>query len=209
MLRECFVAIVFMTLVLFSNLAFAQEGLLVRKDGNWVTANFSTDELKKPGRLCIRYNNYWCLKSASWQGETGADSRGHAKFESAVYGARAFFITMRSYRFRHGLRSSYAIFNRYAPASDCVGSLKRDSETGKCPLGENPSLLYAKKVAEALGLDVNDDIKLFDDERRMDVTVAKTLARAVLQFELGKSFNVSDELLIQGIEAAGIKLIPE
>lgn len=75
---------------------------------------------------CAGINNYWCIKtpgSASWKGQTGADSSGHAIFSDPVYSARAFARLMRIYRFRHGLLTLRQVAQRYAPPGDCVGSL--------------------------------------------------------------------------------------
>lgn len=188
--------------------ATAQEGLLVATDDGQVPVSFTEEELNAPGRLCIRFNNYWCIKGAGWRGETGRDDRGHAIFSDASFGARAFFYTMRSYRFRYDIKTTRQIFARYAPSSDCVGSLPRDPETGLCPQGENPTVAYARTVAEAMGIGLDDDIGLFDTARRIDVAKAKKLARGVLRFEIGQQYDVTDTLLDEGIALAGIEPMP-
>lgn len=184
-----------------------ESPLLIKRNGILMPANYTEAELARPGRLCIRYNNYWCIKSSGWRGEVGQDDRNHAIFEGPEYGARAFFRVMRTYRFRHGLRSTYEIFNRYAPSDDCIGSLPRDPETGLCPNNAiNPTYQYALSVAEALGVGVDDDINLFDDEERVDRGVAHRLARAVLKFEVGKRHDVTDELLDEGLRLADLQV---
>lgn len=188
----------------------AQEGLLVRVDGQWEPAAYTTSQLNEPGMLCIRYNNYWCIKGSTsnpWVGQTGLDDRKHAIFETAEHGARAFFVVMRSYHNKHGLRTTHQIFNRYAPADDCVGSLPRDPETNRCPEGENPTMLYARRVAEALSLGPNDDIGLFDAQGRAQLDVALALARGVVQFELGPNRQVTDDLVRDGLALAGIETV--
>ncbi len=184
----------------------SQEGLIVKRSGEWVAADFTAEELERPGRVCIRFNNFWCLKRAGWQGEVGHDSRDHTKFSESAYAARAFFKTMRTYRYLHGLKSTSEIFNRYAPQSDCIGSLPRNSRTGECPNGENPSALYARNVAAALGKGPDEDIELFVDRSTVRWEVAKQLAKAVVAFELGREYSVTDALLRDGLKRANLEV---
>ena len=181
-----------------------KDGLLVKIAGRWNQAAFTSDQLNQPGMLCIRHNNYWCIKAVGWNGEIGQDDRNHAIFSEAKFGARAFFRLMRNYRFRHDLKTTREIFGRYAPFTDCIGSLPRNPETGECPNGPNPTLQYATTVAASMGVGIDDDIGLFDVEEKIDRDKAHTLARAVAQFELGSRFDVTPALLDQGIELAGL-----
>ena len=98
-------------------------------------ASFTPVELKGPGMRCIHHNNYWCVKTPKddqWVGQTAKDPANHAIFDDATYSARAFTRIMRSYRFRHNLRTARQILSRYAPSSDCLGSQRF------CPVG-NPN----------------------------------------------------------------------
>ncbi|HZW46804.1 MAG TPA: hypothetical protein VFF61_04710, partial [Microvirga sp.] len=36
---------------------------------------------------CVKLNNYWCIKSARWNGEIATDGEGHVGFASALHGA--------------------------------------------------------------------------------------------------------------------------
>ena len=192
--------------------AHGQEGLLVLVDGECQPASYSSAELNRPGMLCIRYKNYWCVKGSSvdpWRGQSGLDERNHAIFETAAYGARAFFGIMRTYHQKHDLRSTYEIFGRYAPADDCVGSLPRDPRTNECPHDENRTLQYARKVAAALGVGIHDDIGLFDSHGRADFEVAEVLAQGVVQFELGANRRVSADMILTGLAMAGIDPISQ
>jgi len=183
-----------------------QDGLLVKRDEQWIPASYTDEELAQPGMLCIRHKNYWCIKSADWNGEIGQDDRNHAIFSDAKFGARAFFRLMRNYRFRHGLKTTRQIFSRYAPFDDCIGSLPRDLETGQCPNGPNPTFEYAQSVAVSLGLGIDDDIELFDGDEKIDRETGHALARAVVQFELGPNRNVTEGLLDEGIALAGLAI---
>ena len=197
------------TLIVLPASAQEQDGLLVNVNGDWEPAAFSNEQLNKPGMLCIRYNNFWCVKGSDvdpWVGQAGLDKRKHAIFENSAYGARAFFIIMRTYHHKHGLRTSRQIFSRYAPADDCIGSLPRIAATGKCPQGENPTLLYARRVAKMLNVGIDDDIGLFDNDGRADFDVAIELAKGVVQFELGPRRLVTVELVRSGLNLAGIEV---
>lgn len=96
-------------------------------------ASFTPVELKGPGKRCIHHNNYWCVKTPKgdrWVGQTAKDPANHAIFKDATFSARAFTRIMRSYRFRHNLRTARQIISRYAPSSDCLGSQRF------CPIGQ-------------------------------------------------------------------------
>ncbi len=187
----------------------ARDGLLKRQGTDWVPATFTQAELERSGMLCIRYNNFWCIKSAGWNGEIGKDERDHAIFSHPKFGARAFYRLMKNYRYRHNLRTTHEIFDRYAPADDCIGSLPRDPETGACPQGPNPTFKYAQRVAADLGIGVDDDIQLFDDQGRIKRSAGRTLARAVMKFEISGKYDVTDELLDTGMMLAGLEFAPE
>ena len=110
---------------------------------------------------------------------------------------------MRTYWFKHGLRSANDIFGRYAPASDCIGSVDRVPNTGRCPNGENPTWLYARRVAGQLGLKPDQNIGLFSGPNTVDMEVARVLAQAVSSFELGQKFRVSIQMVDQGVKEEG------
>jgi hypothetical protein len=68
---------------------------------------------------CVRLNNYWCVKSARWNGEIAADNEGHVAFSSAHEGALVAARLLRRYYVDYGRRSAIAIVSRWAPA-ECV-----------------------------------------------------------------------------------------
>ena len=66
---------------------------------------------------CAKLNNYWCIKSARWSGEIGADAEGHTGFATAADGADAAAGLLRRYYRDYGRRNALAIVRRWAPAS--------------------------------------------------------------------------------------------
>jgi hypothetical protein len=66
---------------------------------------------------CAKLNNYWCIKSARWSGEIGADAEGHTGFATAADGADAAAGLLRRYYRDYGRRTALAIVRRWAPAS--------------------------------------------------------------------------------------------
>jgi hypothetical protein len=73
---------------------------------------------KEPARLprCIRLNNYWCIKSARWNGEIATDKEGHVAFSTAQEGAAVSVALLRRYYLEFGRRSAMSIVSRWAPA---------------------------------------------------------------------------------------------
>jgi hypothetical protein len=65
---------------------------------------------------CVRLNNYWCIKSARWEGEIGTDDEGHVGFASAERGADAAATLLRRYYLEFGRKSALDIVRRWAPA---------------------------------------------------------------------------------------------
>ncbi|WP_230530799.1 hypothetical protein [Microvirga roseola] len=65
---------------------------------------------------CVKLNNYWCIKSARWNGEIATDNEGHVGFVSADHGADAAATLLRRYYLDFGRKSALAIVRRWAPA---------------------------------------------------------------------------------------------
>ncbi len=65
---------------------------------------------------CVRLNNYWCIKSAKWNGEIGTDPEGHVGFASAEEGAAAAAVLLRRYYLDFGRKSALDVVRRWAPA---------------------------------------------------------------------------------------------
>ncbi|AWM86638.1 hypothetical protein [Microvirga sp. 17 mud 1-3] len=65
---------------------------------------------------CVKLNNYWCIKSARWDGEIGKDTEGHVGFASAERGADAAAQLLRRYYLDFNRKSALDIVRRWAPA---------------------------------------------------------------------------------------------
>jgi len=67
---------------------------------------------------CVRLNNGWCIKSARWSGEIGADAEGHTAFATMADGADAAATLLRRYFRDYNRHTALAIVRRWAP-SEC------------------------------------------------------------------------------------------
>ena len=96
----------------------------------------------EPARLprCIKLNNYWCIKSARWNGEIATDNEGHVAFASAVEGATVAVALLRRYYLEFGRKSAHSIVTRWAPAQ--CGYVAAPAARGK-------SAASAKRAAPA------------------------------------------------------------
>jgi hypothetical protein len=65
---------------------------------------------------CVKLNNYWCIKSARWNGELATDQEGHVGFASADHGADAAATLLRRYYLEFNRKSALDIVRRWAPA---------------------------------------------------------------------------------------------
>lgn len=74
------------------------------------------DEDQPAVARCVKLNNYWCIKSARWNGELGSDDEGHVGFASAEHGADAAANLLRRYYLEFSRKSALDIVRRWAPA---------------------------------------------------------------------------------------------
>lgn len=136
----------------------------------------------------IRNNNYLNVKGSGWKGQVGQDSRGHAIFSSPELGIRAGIVLLRTYWFRHGLRTIASILSRWAPVTDTVGSLPGAPK--------NSPAEYSRFVAKRVRVSPNDGLSLFwDDATRSinNVKQLKALFEAMAAYEIGGGFDVPDQ----------------
>ncbi|TXN54744.1 hypothetical protein [Methylobacterium sp. WL2] len=77
---------------------------------------------------CVRLNNGWCIKSARWSGEIGADTEGHTAFATMADGADAAASLLRRYVRDYNRHNALAIVRRWAP-SECRVAMP--SRTGR------------------------------------------------------------------------------
>ncbi len=69
----------------------------------------------------IRNNNPLNLrlcKRNAWLGQVGSDEDGFCRFSSPVFGFRAAFITLQTYRRKHGCHALQDYIHRWAPPSE-------------------------------------------------------------------------------------------
>lgn len=92
-----------------------EAGRSLRPASLALTVRYGAAEPAFVGR-CVKLNNYWCIKSARWNGEIGADAEGHTGFATAADGADAAAQLLRRYYRDLGRRSALAIVRRWAPA---------------------------------------------------------------------------------------------
>lgn len=57
-------------------------------------------------------------KDIAWQGQTGHDDKYFCRFSSRIYGYRAVFALLRTYRLRYSITTVDAIIRRFAPPSE-------------------------------------------------------------------------------------------
>lgn len=87
---------------------------------------------------CVRLNNGWCIKSARWPGEIGADGEGHTAFATLADGADAAAHLLRRYYRDYSRRSALAIVRRWAPAECRSASPVRGGATPAVSAGLAP-----------------------------------------------------------------------
>ena len=130
--------------------------------------------------------NYLNIKGKGWKGQIGQDTRGHAIFSSSEWGIRAGIILLRTYWFKHRLRTIAAILSRWAPSTDTIGSIPGAPA--------NSPKEYSEFVADRVGIKPTQQLSLFcDDGRLCNVRQLKDLFEAMAAYEIGKGFDTPDE----------------
>jgi len=127
-----------------------------------------------------------------WKGSIDTDQRGHAIFVAASDAYRAGCRTLANYQNRHGLRTLNAIFARWAPTSDSIGSVP-----GNPPNDPNE---YARYVARRAGLLPFEEIELFTPKGEvMDRLMLHIILAAMTRYECGANTIVYPEEINDGI----------
>lgn len=135
-----------------------------------------------------RNRNPLNVKGAGWRGQFGSDPRGHAIFLSVPYGIRAAIVTLRTYRFAHGLNTVAAILSRWAPSSDTVGSIPGAPA--------NSPTDYTRFVCKRLGIEPTAALDLFEGGTRKvanpDRLFALLAAMAIYENRAGYTLHRAD-----------------
>ncbi|KQP58095.1 hypothetical protein [Methylobacterium sp. Leaf108] len=98
---------------------------------------------------CVKLNNYWCIKSARWNGEIGADAEGHTGFADAASGADAAAQLLRRYYRDLGRQSALAIVRRWAPAECRSPSASRGPSAAAAGVSPDIAPLGLRKTVRA------------------------------------------------------------
>ena len=148
--------------------------------------------------LGLRNNSPWNMKGTGWEGASGADERGHSRFDDAAYSARAAAYQLLLYYTgesraagRVPLRTLEEIFGTYAPESDTVGSLPGRPR--------NDPNAYAQWVATQMGIRPAADIRLVDGRGRIAPAVAVPLLSAIARNEHVRYLALPDGLIEEGL----------
>jgi hypothetical protein len=124
-----------------------------------------------------------------YEGIVGTDSMGgqgsYLVFVSMTYGVRAIAMCLKAYALDHGIDTLRATFERWAPSGD-----------------NNQPAAYARVVADALGVGIDDTISLTDPATLLAVI------RAIVRVEngpppVGQAQWVDDATLQAGVKLAG------
>ena len=151
--------------------------------------------------LGIRHFNFGCIKtkkSGFWLGQIDKDKFGHAIFEKPIYGIRAMVVLNIEIIEQRGHNTLLKFFSVYAPSNDCVGSIK--DKQGNCLYGYNKPEKYASKVAEIVGLGINEEINLRNERGELNVQLLSILLSEVAKFETGKNCKLEEEIIKKAIE---------
>ncbi|HEX7313588.1 MAG TPA: peptidoglycan DD-metalloendopeptidase family protein [Pyrinomonadaceae bacterium] len=147
----------------------------------------------------IRNNNFLNVKNGSdpWQDANSqtarTDERGHAVFTDPAYGVRAGIILLRSYFFKHNLRTVAEILARWAPESDTVGSLPNAPQ--------NSPVEYSTFVASRMGISFNQKLDIFKEDKTVgNIARLRALFGAMAEYENGNGFQVPEDVFHAGLE---------
>ena len=137
--------------------------------------------------LGVRNNNWLNIRynpSNDWVGQTGGDANNYAIFDDPVSGLRAADIVLKNYGAKHGIDNLNEAIYRFAPPED-----------------NNPTPVYAKFVADKMGINPDDKIDLADPNTR------EKMIAAMVQFESPDATSLYSPTLMaqaRGASTSGI-----
>ncbi len=173
------------------------------------TAELTKFRDKKHTPLGIRHYNFGCIKTKTkelWLGQIAKDAKGHAIFKEPIFGVTTFIQLAITY-IKRGVDTPYKFFDRYAPHTDCLGSVDKVLVNGKleCPNGYNKPEIYAKTVADGIGIGINDPISIYDKEGKLNAKLFTLLLSSVASFELGLKCKFEEETIKKAIKLINVK----
>jgi hypothetical protein len=124
----------------------------------------------------IRNHNPGNIRGASytWKGEVGRDNLGFVQFSTPVWGIRALYRILLTYRNKYGISNVYDIIHRWAPPS------------------ENDTMAYVNHAAKALGVDMHTPLS---------TDQYQALIKVIIKHENGQQ-PYSDGVINEGMAAA-------
>lgn len=111
-----------------------------------------------------------------WRGQIGQDSKGFCVFDIDENGIRAIVKDLKTDYFRDGQKTILALLSEYAPPT------------------ENHTMAYARFVADALHIGVEEEIAFNE-------ATAEQMVRAIIKMENGVQ-PYSDDVIRAGVQAA-------
>jgi murein DD-endopeptidase MepM/ murein hydrolase activator NlpD len=154
-----------------------------------------------PESTGARNNNYLNVKNTTppWLDANGkeakSDGRKHAVFTDPAYGVRAGIRLLRTYYFKHNLKTIAEILSRWAPSGDTIGSLPGAPK--------NSPLEYSTFVAGRMGISFNQKLDIFNEDKSIgNISRLRGLFAAMAEFENGKGFKVPAKVFNAGLELA-------
>jgi hypothetical protein len=114
-------------------------------------------------------------------------------FTDPAYGVRAGILLLRTYCFKHNLRTIAEILSRWAPASGTIGDIP-----GGPP---NSPQEYSAFVSVRMRIGYNEKLELFNEDKSIrDISRLKGLFFAMAEFEIGNNFKVPEQEFNAGLE---------
>ncbi|NIB44753.1 structural protein [Pseudomaricurvus alkylphenolicus] len=139
-----------------------------------VPGNAATRGIRNHNWLNIRYN-----EANDWDGQTGPDAEGFAKFQGPEWGIRAAAKLLVNYQDWYGINTVKEIVERWAPAAD-----------------DNDTVSYIRHVSDVLGV---HPMEAFDVRERL-----QQLLEVMALHESGALPIGAEQVIYQGINMAGV-----
>lgn len=167
-----------------------------RGAGVLVTINGRLERLPDTTASCLplslRLNNPGALqtpRAGPWKGQIAKDGHGHAVFATLSDGISAWMTWVARRTAANPNMTAFQMMSIYAPPDDCLGTVSK-LPNGKCPPGRplNPTLTYAKRIAQAVGKQPHDALVLDPTDCKDGRDSLFAIFREIMTFEAGIGF---------------------